>query len=426
MTLTLKIENYDVLEDGGPAQITVQGHGFSAGRSSAMDWVLPDPSRHISSRHFEVSFQNGAYYLTDVSTNGIFLKGQPYRLDGPHLIRDQDRFQAGHYIIVAHVARAGLSAGAPLGAPSQAGFAPPPGYGGAQQAPPAPAVDDNDPWSLGPVSNAPIDVNPRGPARAYEDFADDFIVNPEPAAPPPPPPRPPAPPRPPVAGGAVPLPGAAQGGFDPALGAGAPPAPAPAPGGGAASGAAIARAFCEGAGLPPEAAAGVDGEALARELGRAMRIATQEMMALLQDRASAKKFTKSGDRTMMGAQANNPLKFLPGPEQALEAMFLKPKDGFMQGSDGLAEALSDVRRHQGAVFAAIQPALAKLLADLSPEAIEESAGSGLLGAGRKGKAWETFVDRWDAKVEAHENGMLDVFLVHFAEAYAAAVAGGKK
>ena len=156
-----------------------------------------------------------------------------------------------------------------------------------------------------------------------------------------------------------------------------------------------------------------------------MQRATVEMMALLQDRAAAKKFTRGGDRTMMGAANNNPLKFLPDPAQALEVMFVQPRDGFMAGGDGMIAALGDIRTHQMAVFAAIQPALIKLLEDLSPEAIEQATGGGLLAGGRR-KAWDEFVSRWDAKVANHENGMLDVFLRHFAESYAAAVAAARK
>ncbi|MGH1330369.1 MAG: type VI secretion system-associated FHA domain protein TagH [Paracoccaceae bacterium] len=469
MTLTLKIENYDVLEDGGPAQITVQGAGLTAGRGGTMDWVLPDPGRHISTRHFEVAFSNGAYFLTDVSTNGIFLKGQPYRLQGPHQIADNDRFQVGHYIVVAS-----LGGSMPASAPAPSAFQPAPSP--AAQAPLG--GGDADPWSLGPSSHAPIDPSPRADHSAFEDFSSEFIVNPDPIAPPPMPPRAPDPapqaaPHMPADAGASPfgahthIPGPAQTppaaplqsppgqapsaspfGAPPAGPSAAPqpeppqpaapgmapaqpfqapaPAPAAAPLASAGDPAAFARAFCEGAGLSPDLANSADSIAMARELGRTLRVATQELMALLQDRASAKQFTKSGDRTMMGATANNPLKFLPTPDQALTAMFLQPKDGFMHGADGLAEAFGDVRLHQSAVFAAIQPALAKLLMDISPEAIEEKSGSGLLGAGRKGKAWETFVERWDAKVEPHENGMLDVFLAHFAEAYAAAIANARQ
>ena len=156
-----------------------------------------------------------------------------------------------------------------------------------------------------------------------------------------------------------------------------------------------------------------------------MQQAAAELMALLQDRAAAKQFTRGGDRTMMGAANNNPLKFLPDPAQALEVMFLQPRDGFLTGGEGMTAALKDVKTHQMAVFAAIQPALIKLLEDLSPEAIEEATGAGLLAGGRR-KSWDEFVKRWDAKAANTENGMLDVFLRHFAESYAAAVAASRE
>ena len=57
----------------------------------------------------------------------------------------------------------------------------------------------------------------------------------------------------------------------------------------------------------------------------------------------------------------------------------------------------------------MQKALARLLEDLSPEAIEKKVTSSAFGS-KKGRAWETFVATWEAKEKPHENGMLDVFL----------------
>ena len=42
MTLTLQIENFHVLDDGGPVSILVPERGIQVGRRSGMDWVLPD------------------------------------------------------------------------------------------------------------------------------------------------------------------------------------------------------------------------------------------------------------------------------------------------------------------------------------------------------------------------------------------------
>ena len=412
MTLTLRIENYDSLPDGGPTSATVTGQGLTVGRSTAMDWTLPDPQRHISGHHFSITFQDNAYWLTDMSTNGVFLDGQRHRIDGPHRIMPGDRFQVGHYFIGVSLDRDQPFGG---GQPQRA-------------APPPSALDDSDPWAVSSAPAAPIDPNPRPNPRAFEDFASEFIVNPIPSpTPPPPAPVPPAPEAAPIPAAPSPFGNSASPFGQPApIPSAAPePMPTPAPAAPVDNSAAIIAAFCEGAGIaPPPPDTPVDATAFARELGQTMRGVATELMAMLQDRAAAKKFTRGGDRTMMGAANNNPLKFLPDPAQALEVMFTQPRQGFMPGGEGVTAALGDVKLHQMAVFAAIQPALIKLLADLSPEAIEEAAGGGLLAGGRR-KAWDEFVKRWDAKVADNENGMLDVFLKHFAESYTAAVAAAR-
>ena len=421
MTLTLQIENYEVLEDGGPVQFTTNQGGFQAGRGPGMDWVLPDPSRHISGHHFEISYADGAYWLTDVSTNGTFLQGQRYRLDGPHKLVNGERFQVGHYIIAVHL---GVAPPAPAPAPAPQMSA---------------AYEDNDnPWDIGGLAATPIDPLPRPNTHLREDFADDFIANPMPVTPSPPPapqpsspqePQPAAMPVPPVSAPMpppVPQPqippqetAPAPQAFAPQPVAPPPASPAPADDKGPVTAADVDffKAFCEGAGLSHDAYSDVNPDELARELGKSLRRTTEEIMLLLKNRASAKQFTKGTERTMRQATDNNPLKFLPDADQALEAMFLKHRAGFLKGAEGLEEALKDIRLHQAAVFAAIQPALTRLLKDLEPEEILDTAGSGILKRGARSKAWETYVERWDAKTHPHENGILDEFLSHFAQAY---------
>ena len=68
-----------------------------------------------------------------------------------------------------------------------------------------------------------------------------------------------------------------------------------------------------------------------------------------------------------------------------------------------------------ATFAAMQKALARLTEDLTPESVEDKV-SGAFGS-HKGKAWELYVQRWNAKTEHRENGMLDVFFSYFSEIY---------
>ena len=104
MTLTLTIENETSLPDGGPLSVTVQGkRGIDIGRDAHLDWTLPDPSRFISGKHCEVRYQDGGYWLHDVSTNGTFLNGADHRMQAPHRLRDGDRFLVGNYIVAAKV-----------------------------------------------------------------------------------------------------------------------------------------------------------------------------------------------------------------------------------------------------------------------------------------------------------------------------------
>ena len=156
MILTLTIENFDSLQDGGPTTITLRGQGASVGRRGANDWVLPDPDRHISGHHFDVSFHAGAYYLTDVSTNGTFLRGQTYRLDGPHRIADGERFTVGHYVIAARLMPEATTA--PVGHPAAAPR--PPVAAAPVEAAAAPYPQEAPPSSFAPAPPAPASAMP--------------------------------------------------------------------------------------------------------------------------------------------------------------------------------------------------------------------------------------------------------------------------
>lgn len=446
MALTLLIENYQVLDDGGPASINVPESGLQAGRRAGMGWVLPDASRHISGHHFDIYHQGGEWWLRDVSTNGTFLHGLRHRLDGPHRLEHGDRFQVGQYIIVAMMDQPMM-----VGGMNPASL---PAYDG----PVLPQEQDDDPWSVNAgAALPPVDPLPMRPAQQQPDFAQDFMAFPRHD------PQPPAAAvpqfmAPPVASPSVETPSVATppaamiaheasispfGGPAPVIaqpvgsqkevgerpGTEATPqpqatqathAPVPQASPGPAApgqGDAFLRAFCEGAGVSPDLATGIAPEDLARALGQAMRTATSEIMLALRDRASAKQFVRVGERTMRGASDNNPLKFLPDPEQAIEAMFLRPRAGFQTGTAGFDDALGDLRQHQAALFAALQPALMQLLGDLAPERIEADSEGGRFGSNRKARSWDIFVQRWDARTAPHDNGILDEFINHFASAY---------
>ena len=73
--------------------------GGTIGRAANNFWVLDDPERFISSRHSQITCENGQYYLTDLSTNGTFLNGssEPIGKGNKVAINDGDTFSLGDY-----------------------------------------------------------------------------------------------------------------------------------------------------------------------------------------------------------------------------------------------------------------------------------------------------------------------------------------
>jgi type VI secretion system protein ImpI len=158
---------------------------------------------------------------------------------------------------------------------------------------------------------------------------------------------------------------------------------------------------------------------VAIEIGAVLRLTVEELSTLLKARAAAKTMVKSGQRTMVGAADNNPLKFVPAAEEILEIMFARRRAGYLDAKHSVEEAFRDLKTHELATYAAMQSALSRLLEELSPESIERKVPSSSFGS-KKSRAWELFAATWAAKEQANENGMLDVFLAYFAEAYAKA------
>ena len=71
--------------------------GGTIGRSLENDWILPDPDRFLSGKHATVDFQSGAYYLADVSTNGVYVNGEdePLGKGNPRRLFNGDKLRMG-------------------------------------------------------------------------------------------------------------------------------------------------------------------------------------------------------------------------------------------------------------------------------------------------------------------------------------------
>jgi len=179
----------------------------------------------------------------------------------------------------------------------------------------------------------------------------------------------------------------------------------------------LLRLIADAAGIPREALTQRDPREVASEIGVILRLVAEELATLLKARAAAKSMVKSSHRTMIGGAENNPLKFVPSTSEMLEIMFSRRRPGYMDAARSVEDAFRDLKTHEMATYAAMQTALARLIEDISPATIEKKlAPSSFMS--KKARAWDTLLAAWAAREEVHENGMLDVFLAYFSEAYA--------
>ena len=179
------------------------------------------------------------------------------------------------------------------------------------------------------------------------------------------------------------------------------------------------RRFAQGANLPIDTLAARDAGDLAEEIGQLLNAMAANIMQLLNARAAAKTLSRSGHRTLIQSTENNPLKFMPTPEEALRVMLGAKSTSYLGGRQSVEGGFADLKMHQMATLSAMQLAVTRLLADLSPDAVKTAAEGGrksLLGA-NKGKFWDQFVDMWAAKAAHHDHGMLGAYMELFAEIY---------
>lgn len=100
------------LQSAKPYQIFTE-QGGTIGRGSDNTWTVEDPEKFVSTKHSQIVFEHGQYYLMDVSTNGTFLNGssEPVGHGNRVPLKDGDRFALGEYEFL--VSMGNSSRGAP-------------------------------------------------------------------------------------------------------------------------------------------------------------------------------------------------------------------------------------------------------------------------------------------------------------------------
>jgi FHA domain-containing protein len=164
-------------------------------------------------------------------------------------------------------------------------------------------------------------------------------------------------------------------------------------------------AFCEGAGIRP---AGAPGPLQMRMLGQLMREAVDGTLRLMTVRATAKQELRAAVTTIRGRN-NNPLKFSPDAQQAMEQMVQPPLRGFMSSPAAMQDAMHDLVGHSIGTMAGMRAALAGVLQRFEPRELEaklaeRSMLDNLLPMNRKARLWDLYLQHFEAiRAEAQDD-----------------------
>ncbi|WP_431052974.1 type VI secretion system-associated FHA domain protein TagH [Roseateles sp. L2-2] len=207
----------------------------------------------------------------------------------------------------------------------------------------------------------------------------------------------------------------------------APPAPAVAAAptatapGQAADTAALWQAFCEGAGVrmaaPPQ---GLNPD-LMRVIGSLLNASVDGTLRMMAVRAATKHELRA-QVTVIRSRDNNPLKFSPDVQSALEQLLQPPVRGFLPGPAAMQDAMRDLVGHTIGTMAGTRAALEGVLTRFQPKALEAKLTSrsvldSVLAMNRKAKLWELYLQHFESIRDEAQEDFHTLFGKAFLEAY---------
>ena len=202
------------------------------------------------------------------------------------------------------------------------------------------------------------------------------------------------------------------------------PAYAPEPpimGGSFGESAVLMDAFLRGANLPRNTLPqGLTPEIMFM-VGSLLRSATAGAVDMLAARA-ATKLEVQASVTIISAQSNNPLKFLPNGDVALQQLLSKKMPGFMPADEAMRDAFDDLRAHEVGVIAGTRAALVEVLGKFDPATLGERLAAGslletFLPSVRKTKLWDVYLERYAQIRREAEDDFQSIFGRAFVQAY---------
>lgn len=464
MALTLRVISRQHQTLGKNARKVFDKQCGTIGRAEGNAWVLPDPERLLSSQHAVITYEAGVYYLSDTSTNGVYVKGseQPVGKRGRVKLKDGDRLHLGDFdLLVSINAVEGDDDAVPLPV-ADSGLYGAEGLGSANalsmSLDPLELLDrlemgkstrDNSRWRPSPLSSPPAQ---RGAEHDDVPVTSESLQTPTPVEGPilqdwnatdvaealsgePPPVFAPIPEHAldkstnlgPVSGHAQPPPFPEPSMATKASCRGAeisvreptrPGQPLTAP-----REERLLMAFWQGAGLDQAAVTTESPEEFMGLVGRLVRQMVQGLMEALIARTSVKNDYRMG-LTMIQPIENNPLKFsVGGVDEAMRTVLCSHKAGYLPGIQAVQEGFQDLQNHQIAMIAGMQAKFQALLERLDPKALEgqfdkDLSGRLLLAVQRKARYWDAYSSFFSQEVKKRtEDDFLNLFDEEIARAY---------
>lgn len=194
------------------------------------------------------------------------------------------------------------------------------------------------------------------------------------------------------------------------------------PGGTPADQAALIAALREGLGMSTLPIQSLTPEFM-KLLGQLVHESTKGTVELLVARAALKREIRA-EVTMIVAKENNPLKFSPSVEVALNHLLSPPARGFMPPAPAMRDAYDDLRAHQFAFVAGMRAALEGVLKRFDPGVLEgkltqKSVLASVLPGARKARMWDVFTELYSQISAEASDDFHELFGKEFLRAYEA-------
>ncbi|CAE6936680.1 FHA domain-containing protein [Pseudomonas marincola] len=356
---------------------TFEYAGGLIGRGDDCEWVITDPTRHLSNQHALISYRNDGYYITDISSNGTQLieSGALLPKGVAQRIESGSSYRLGRLIIRASLIERLAPYTREIGQPLPAGS----------------IIPDDVNFDLDPLvaldqqedAYAPFDELLALKAAATDDHqrADyarvdkEHLVLPELIAP------------------KV---------FKPL-----PDEPVVAP-----LNQAFWQRFSEALGVDMSGMENADREAMAVNSARLFRQSMLNLQQSLYTRRELKNQLRLSHSVVHKA-AKNPLKYATDTDEAVGVLLSPPKAGAVTADQAIYQAFRDLQAHQVAMLSASRAALQSALEHFSPQQLtlrfERDGNKPLFAkAGRRWRAYERYHqalqqdDEWTERLLARD------------------------